>query len=433
MKLTSFTSIQVAIKQMFIQACAKSARYIKYPVFSGCLIMGGSIANGQPVNYTKTPAVGVHLAYLDFRGAGKSFGRDMKPGVALHFQNSFSKRFDYNITLAGAFLEFPETKDGSQPTGKKELLIENDFAVRARLLPKPALFNPYVLAGAGWSQYSGRYGVYTPVGLGVQVNITPDLFLLANTQYRIPVTSSQHQHFFHSIGIAGTITRKKIVKAEPASLPVPVVKPAAPTDVDGDGIFDQVDSCPQVAGVIRYHGCPIPDRDGDGINDEEDQCPDVKGVVPYKGCPIPDKDQDGIADAQDKCPDLPGSAVNEGCPEIATLKSWLNWAAQHIYFETGSHHLLSRSFPVLDSVALQLKNYPMIQMVIEGHTDNVGGMKYNQTLSEKRAGAVMEYLVKAGVAINRLQAIGYGLQQPVASNATPSGRAANRRVVLRIR
>jgi OOP family OmpA-OmpF porin len=275
--------------------------------------------------------------------------------------------------------------------------------------------------------------VYAPVGLGVQVNITPDLFLLTNVQYRIPVTASQHQHFFHSIGIAGTITRKKIVRTEPTPLSVPVIKPATPTDVDGDGIFDQVDSCPQVAGVVRYHGCPVPDRDGDGIHDEEDQCPEVKGIIAYKGCPMPDKDQDGITDAQDKCPDIPGSTVNEGCPEIATLKSWLNWAAQQIYFETGSHHLLPRSFPVLDSVATRLKNYPVVQMIIEGHTDSIGGMKYNQTLSEKRAGAVMAYLVKSGIAANRLQAIGYGLQQPVSGNATPSGRAANRRVVLRIR
>ncbi len=404
-----------------------------YPFISGCFIVSGTIANGQPVSYSKTPAVGVHLAYLDFRGVGKSFGRDMKPGVALHFQNSFSKRFDYSVTLAGAFLEFPEAKDGSQPTGKKELLIENDFAVRAKWLPKPALFNPYALAGAGWSQYDGRYGVYAPVGLGVQVNITPDLFVLANSQYRIAVTSSQHRHFFHSIGVAGTITRRKIVKTEPTPLPVPVIKPAAPTDVDGDGIFDNVDSCPQVAGVIRYFGCPVSDRDADGINDEEDECPEVKGVLAYKGCPMPDKDHDGVADPEDKCPEMPGSAVNAGCPEIATLKSWLNWAAQHIYFETGSHHLLPRSFPVLDSVAALLKNYPMLQMVIEGHTDNVGGTKYNQTLSDKRAGAVMEYFVKAGVDASRLQAVGYGSQQPVATNATPAGRAANRRVVLKVR
>ncbi len=68
------------------------------------------------------------------------------------------------------------------------------------------------------------------------------------------------------------------------------------------------------------------------------------------GCPMPDKDMDGIADSLDKCPELAGSAVNGGCPETASLKMMFNWAAQNIFFETGSHRLLPRSFPALDSV-----------------------------------------------------------------------------------
>lgn len=376
--------------------------------------------------------MGVNLAFIDFKGADNSadFGRFLKPGLALHFQNSFSKRIDYSITLAGAFLEFPDGKGGSLGNGKKQLLLENDFSVRARLLKSPALFNPYVQAGLGWSQYHNQYGLYSPVGLGLQVNVTPDIFLLANTQYRIPVTSLQHQHFFHSIGIAGAISRKKIVHVQPAPLPPPVISKAVPTDIDGDGILDNLDSCPQIAGVIRYHGCPVPDRDGDGIFDEEDRCPDVKGVAAFKGCPIPDKDMDGVADAQDKCPDMAGSAVNGGCPEIETLKTMVNWAAQQIFFETASYRLLPRSFPPLDSVVNLLQKYPVLQLTIEGHTDNTGTVLYNQSLSENRAGSVMQYLVKAGIPADRLQATGHGQQQPIAPNSTREGQAANRRVVL---
>jgi OOP family OmpA-OmpF porin len=234
------------------------------------------------------------------------------------------------------------------------------------------------------------------------------------------------------VGIAGTISRKKIAPPKPAPLSPPVVKQVAPLDTDGDGILDNLDSCPQVAGVIRYQGCPVPDRDQDGIDDEEDKCPDVKGVVAYAGCPMPDKDQDGIADAEDKCPDLAGSAVNGGCPEIATLVTMINWAAQHIFFESGSYKLLPRSFAALDSVANLLQKYPVLQLTIEGHTDNVGGVPYNQTLSEKRATAVQQYIVKAGIEAGRLQAAGYGQRQPVADNATSKGRAANRRVVFRL-
>lgn len=399
-----------------------------------CIFLTASaVSLAQSGNYTKTPAIGLHLAYFDFMGADDlaSFGRQMKPGIAIHFQNNLSKRFGYNVTLAGSFLDFPNRKGGSLSNGKKQLLLENDFSVWMRLLKSPALVNPYILAGAGWSQYNNNYGLYAPVGAGVQVNFTPDIFLLLNTQYRARITSLQHQHFYHSIGIAGTISRKKIAAVQPHPAPLPIVR-NIPKDTDGDGILDSLDACPQVPGVVRYKGCPVPDRDSDGVFDEDDLCPDVKGVVEYKGCPMPDKDQDGIADDKDKCPDMAGSAVNGGCPQIEALKTWLNWVAQNIFFETGSARLLPRSFSSLDSLANLLKREPILHLTIEGHTDNVGGVTYNQTLSEKRAGAVMTYLIEAGIADSRLRAAGYGQQKPVADNATKDGRAKNRRVELKL-
>lgn len=355
----------------------------------------------------------------------------MKPGIAIHFQNNFSKRFGYNVTMAGSFLDFPNRKGGSLSNGRKQLLLENDFSVWMRLLKSPAVVNPYILAGAGWSQYNNHYALYAPIGAGIQVNLTPDIFLLINTQYRARITSLQNQHFYHSIGIAGAISRKKIAPVQLQPAPLPVVK-NIPKDTDGDGIIDSLDACPLVAGVVRYKGCPVPDRDGDGIFDEDDLCPDVKGVVEYKGCPMADKDQDGIADDKDKCPDMAGSVVNGGCPEKESLKTWLNWVAQNIFFETGSARLLPRSFSSLDSLANLLKSNPILQLTIEGHTDNIGGATYNQTLSEKRAGAVMTYLTDAGIVASRLRAAGYGQQKPLAENSTTEGRAKNRRVELKL-
>ena len=314
----------------------------------------------------------------------------MKPGLALHFQNNLSKRFDYSITLAGSFLEFPDKKNGNTSSDKKQLLLENDFTLRARLLRSPALFNPYALAGAGWSQYDNRYGMYVPVGLGVQVNITPDLFLLINSQYRLPVTSSQYRHLFHSIGFAGAISRKKIVRKAPSPLTAPVVKPVITADTDGDGILDNLDSCPYIAGVIRYHGCPEPGQNGNRT-----------------------------------------SATGSGAP-IEALKTIVDRAARQIFFETGSYRLLSRSFSSLDTLAHILKENQALHISIEGHTDNMGKAQDNQLLSENRAKAVLEYLLKAGIEARRLQATGYGQQQPIAPNSTTEGRATNRRVVLQI-
>jgi OmpA-OmpF porin, OOP family len=399
-----------------------------------CIFLAaGFISTGQTRNYTKTPAMGLHLAYFDFMGADdlSSFGSQMKPGIAIHFQNNLSKRFGYNVSLAGSFLEFPDRKGASLSNGKKQLLLENDFSIWMRLLKSPAVVNPFILAGAGWSQYNNHYALYAPMGAGVQVNITPDIFLLLNTQYRMRLTSLQHQHFYHSIGIAGAISRKKIAREQPQPAPLPVVT-NIPRDTDGDGIIDSLDACPQVAGVVRYKGCPLPDRDGDGIIDEEDNCPTVKGVTEYKGCPMPDKDKDGIADDKDKCPDMAGSAVNGGCPEIATLKIFLNYVAQNILFETASANLLPRSFSALDSLTNLLKNYSILQLTIEGHTDNVSSVTYNQKLSEKRAAAVMTYLTNAGITASRLRAAGYGQQKPTADNTTTEGRAKNRRVELKL-
>jgi OmpA-OmpF porin, OOP family len=103
-------------------------------------------------------------------------------------------------------------------------------------------------------------------------------------------------------------------------------KPAAPTDRDGDGIFDVSDACPDVKGPPnadpKKNGCPPSDRDHDGIFDEQDACPDEAGYPnadPKKnGCPYSDKDKDGIFDEQDACPDEPGVAnadpKKNGCP-----------------------------------------------------------------------------------------------------------------------
>jgi len=86
-------------------------------------------------------------------------------------------------------------------------------------------------------------------------------------------------------------------------------------DTDGDGINDELDKCPNQAGTAKYNGCPIPDTDGDGINDELDKCPSQAGTAKYDGCPVPDRDNDGINDENDKCPDVAGIAANDGCPE----------------------------------------------------------------------------------------------------------------------
>lgn len=82
-------------------------------------------------------------------------------------------------------------------------------------------------------------------------------------------------------------------------------------DRDGDGVADNADDCPDEAGLRRFSGCP--DTDGDNIIDKEDNCPTVVGIPAMNGCP--DSDRDGITDAQDACPNDPGTAEHNGCPD----------------------------------------------------------------------------------------------------------------------
>ncbi|MEO7922069.1 MAG: OmpA family protein [Chitinophagaceae bacterium] len=206
-------------------------------------------------------------------------------------------------------------------------------------------------------------------------------------------------------------------------------------DSDGDGINDELDKCPNVAGLAKYDGCPIPDSDGDGINDEEDKCPNVAGTAKYNGCPIPDKDGDGINDEEDKCPDIAGVAANNGCPEVpANVSKTLGMSAENISFGTGANNakLTSRSNPHLDKLVTILNENPGLKIRVEAHTDNAGDDAVNMQLTQDRAAAVKTYLVSKGISEDRVIAEGFGETMPIADNTTSAGRVKNRRIEIKM-
>jgi OmpA-OmpF porin, OOP family len=87
---------------------------------------------------------------------------------------------------------------------------------------------------------------------------------------------------------------------------------------------------------------------------------------------------------------------------------------------------------VLDEVAETLKDHPDIKVEIAGYTDWIGSQEYNLKLSQRRADAVRTYLISKGVAADRMTAVGYGKENPIASNETDEGRAMNRRIEFKI-
>jgi len=104
----------------------------------------------------------------------------------------------------------------------------------------------------------------------------------------------------------------------------------------------------------------------------------------------------------------------------------------NVTFASGQDALNANFFPVLNSVAIVLNKYPRTLLDVDGHTDSVGDDFSNQALSERRAVSVARYLNSQQVDSRRLRIIGFGETRPIADNASDAGRAANRRVEVRI-
>jgi outer membrane protein OmpA-like peptidoglycan-associated protein len=151
--------------------------------------------------------------------------------------------------------------------------------------------------------------------------------------------------------------------------------------------------------------------------------------------PPPDRDGDGVPDDSDRCPDVAGPAEHAGCPETGALRI----AADRIdvegtvAFDTDRDVIQERSFALLDSIAGIIAAHPELGAVrVEGHTDAQGRRAHNVELSRRRAEAVVRYLQAHGVQAGRLEATGFGPDRPIAGNATAEGRARNRRVEFRL-
>ncbi|MFP2934765.1 OmpA family protein, partial [Pyxidicoccus sp. 3LG] len=202
----------------------------------------------------------------------------------------------------------------------------------------------------------------------------------------------------------------------PPRPPAPLVMPPAPVDSDGDGLLDADDRCPKapedVDGFEDADGCPEADNDRDGIPDAVDACPLEAEVI------------NGVKD-DDGCPDKGESKVRMDAGRILILDK--------VHFATGKDVILAKSFPLLQQVASVLKANPELEQVrVEGHTDDQGAEAANLDLSQRRANNVKAFLVNAGIAAERLEAVGHGEAKPVDTNATAKGRENNRRVEFNI-
>ncbi|WP_029286884.1 DUF6089 family protein [Pedobacter sp. R20-19] len=154
---------------------------------------------------------------------------------------------------------------------------------------------------------------------------------------------------------------------------------------------------------------------------------------------LKDSDGDGVADKLDKCPDTPSGTVvdGSGCPLVTPKpqvtviteedRRVVSEAIKNLEFDLGKATIRSKSYASLNRVAALLvqKNF---SLKLAGHTDNTGSKELNLRLSKERAESVKAYLVSQGANASRIEATGYGMGQPIATNKTAAGRQQNRRV-----
>jgi OmpA-OmpF porin, OOP family len=108
------------------------------------------------------------------------------------------------------------------------------------------------------------------------------------------------------------------------------------------------------------------------------------------------------------------------------------YTLEDVFFDTGLSTLKPESYKALNDLVDVLKLKPAMIIEIDGHTDNTGTKEINQKLSQDRANAVMNYLIKKGISSTRLTAKGFGDTLPVADNDTEEGKAKNRRTEVKI-
>lgn len=191
-------------------------------------------------------------------------------------------------------------------------------------------------------------------------------------------------------------------------------------DSDGDGLNDGQEVS---SGADPNNG----DSDGDGLSDKDE-------LLVYETNPlVADSDSGSIDDGVEvERGTNPNNPDDDGVLAIKNVGDAI--VLEGILFPSGSARITSQSYPVLEKAYQTMIAYPDIIIEIQGHTDNTGSRSLNQRLSRSRAEAVRAYLIRQGIAPERLVAIGVGPDRPLTSNATRSGRALNRRIeFVRIR
>ena len=330
----------------------------------------------------------------------------------------------WNIELS-AVIDTLDMNSGAGEYKQIGLLLDGLY-----FLDRDDSYDPYLVAGVAALQTKvpGSKGtnLMLNLGAGLQHRINDDISMRADIRYRLDdddksiATENRFGDWLVNIGLVIPFGG---AQAAP-------MMAALSSDADGDGVIDANDRClTTVAGAsVDVNGCEL-DGDKDSVVDRLDRCPTTAAGIKVdgRGCEL-DSDNDGVFDSADSCPGSAAAASVDmkGCEiaDVIVLKG--------VNFKSGSADLTEGSKVILDDVAQTLKKNADLVVELSGYTDNTGSKAFNVSLSQRRAQAVVDYLISQGVNGNNLTAKGYGPDNPIADNSTAAGRSENRRVEMHI-
>jgi OOP family OmpA-OmpF porin len=351
------------------------------------------------------PGFGIQADFL----AGKVKGFSAAGDNNVATESSFKTRIDWSAALKANFT-----------------------LANLSLNHKNSVLSPYFTAGAGYMSSSSSYtnnGVvsgtpynenwFIPIGAGLKFGLSNTInldfgydvnFMKTNSFDGLATAANDRFSYAHA-GIELSLGKKSAPQLSNYSALAALREQTA---AESDELRRALST--QEQNALRdqqKYAEEMGDTDGDGVANKFDKCPGTTSgtVVDGSGCPLK----------------VAAPVVRERVIITEADRKVVSEAIKNLEFDLGKATIRSKSYETLDRVAdlLVEKNF---SLKLAGHTDNSGSMAVNLRLSKDRAESVKAYLVSKGANASRVEATGYGPNQPIATNSTAAGRQKNRRV-----
>lgn len=388
---------------------------------------------------------------LDVMGGmyGFSDSQGIEPGIGIDLRlGSFiTERLSAELELLYSTTETTESFDRDIVAYAATINAAWHFRTRK-------MVSPYLIGGIGAAQIKPKFvevdrNLLLAYGAGARISLGDKFAFRLEARHQMDYNDDDNQRtsplsnnytalagFQLVLGGSSEAPAERTVEESSSETYVPEPQLDASVDADGDGIVNDDDQCPKTPNWIpvNENGCPK-DSDKDTIFDFEDECPATPAgdSVDFKGCTVAKAAPRVARPAKKAMPAVPATAaVPTSVPSPSMSLTTSSPLTLNLEFDQGAATLSRAQAEKLTPVAEALKGSTK-SVVIEGYTDSIGSDAVNSKLSQKRADAVKNQLVrKHGIDSRRIKSVGMGEKSPVADNATPEGRAKNRRIVIKL-